>query len=779
MRALKLTFKILIVVLIVLFLALTVFLLTFDLNRFRPMITQKASTALGRQVTIDDMSMKVSLIPTVAVKGVKVSNPAGFDAQTPMAQIDEMDVTLALLPLMSGNVELKDFNLGTALINLIQMKDKNNWTFGEVQPAVQTPKTVNANQKASNPADLFSRLRVDSISIKQLSVVYKDNDKTQSVAVANASIKQLQLFSMTVIYDGQSVKLSGNLGDVAGFLAQKPDYTFNVDAQAYDMVAKIAGKIGDTANLRKIVANIDVTGTNLNKTVQMIAGKNEKIPAVPFALNTTIKGDIDGDITLTPVTASLDKTKAHLTADVTIKDLQKDLSVTAAGSFELADAHLASGFGIKPVSGDFNVHASKEVVTINTVTLNANKSDVVVKGSVSLKEKVPDMIATITSQYLDMDDIIVTAETSASTASQNAQNSGPMFSSEKIDLSALKMINAQVNVTAQNIKIPDLDYVGLTLSATLKNGDLNVQSMTARTVAGTITGNARLNASSQPAAAAVKLNAEDLKLNTFKPITEHLKDSTVSADINLTTRGDCVKAFVDALNGKITIEVSEGKIVDKWFNSLPTAIGMIKNKTNPMSFSSSDQVSELVCGAINLTVKNGVITSDNQIAIETSAINFAVSGDINLPQERLNLTMVPSMPTAGEKWQDALALTQVVKISGPFTDLKPSVDAKKVTQEIAKAGISKLADRIAEKEGITLPIGQNKTDATAGYNLCEKALGRPLKGHTQNRAIPKAAVQRPTNSTMQRETQKAEEKLDPKDQFKRQLLNSLSEALKK
>lgn len=778
MRALKLTFKIIIAVLIILFLALTIFLLTFDLNRFRPMITQKASEALGRTVTINDMSMKVSLIPTVAVKGVKVSNPADFEAKTPMAQIDEMDVTLALLPLMSGNVELKDFNLGSAVISLIQKGDKNNWTFGDGAPKAAAAKPA-AQTQTSDPADMLSRLRIDNIAVKQLSVSYTDNDKTQNVSIANVSVKQLQLFSLTVIYDGKAIKLSGNLGDIAGFVAKKPNYTFNLEAQALDMNAKIAGKIGDTANLRDIVANIEVKGSNLAKTVEMAAGKVEQVPAVPFTLNTTLKGAVDGDIQLNPITVTLDNTKAKLTADVTAADIQKDVFVSAKGSFDLNDAKLASGFGIKPISGDFDIHANKELITLNTVAVNANKSDIVVKGNVSLKNKVPDLVAALTSQYLDVEDFMADKPAAAATKPQGAQKSGEMFSSEKIDLSALKTVNAKINVAAKNIKIPDLDYIGLTLAATLQNGDLNVSSLAARTVAGNITGSARLNAATIPATAAVKLSADDLKLNTFKPIIEHLKDSTVSANINLTSKGDSVKSFVSALNGQILIEVSEGKIVDKWFNSLPAAIGMIKNKTNPMSFSSSDQVSELVCSAINLSVKNGVITSDNQIAIETSAVNFAVSGDINLPQERLSLTMVPSMPTAGEKWQDALALTQVVKISGPFTDLKPSVDAKKVTQEIAKAGISKLADRIAEKEGITLPIGQNKTDATAGYNLCEKALGRPLKGHTQNRAVPQAAVQTTTNAPAQSATVKAEEKVDAKDQFKRQLLNSLSEALKK
>jgi len=41
----------------------------------------------------------------------------------------------------------------------------------------------------------------------------------------------------------------------------------------------------------------------------------------------------------------------------------------------------------------------------------------------------------------------------------------------------------------------------------------------------------------------------------------------------------------------------------------------------------------LVCGAMNLNIKNGVISSVDQIALETSVVNFTVNGDINLAKE--------------------------------------------------------------------------------------------------------------------------------------------------
>lgn len=764
------------VLLILLFLGITIFFLTFDLNTYRPMIVEKASAALGRPVTIDDMSMKVSLIPTVAVKGVKVGNAVGFDQKTPMVKIDSMDVTLALIPLMSGNIELKDFNLSNATVALVQKGDENNWTFGDATAEVKPQETKPAAASASNPLDVLNRLRIDNITVKKLTVSYTKDDATQTVSLMDASIKQLKLFSMTIMYDGKTIKLSGNAGDWAGFLAKKPNYTFSLDVDAVGVVAKISGTIGDTANLRKIVVNVNANGKNLKNTVAMAAENVAQIPSVPFSLTASVKGDSDGDIKIEPVAFTLDGGKAKLNADVTLKDVQKALQVVANGSLDLSDKQMAVGFGIKPLSVQFDVAATPELVNLNAVTVSANKSDVALKGSVSLKDSVPDIVAQITSQYLDMDDFVADKPSTTVVATPAKKENASMFSSDKIDLSAMKLANANITMSAKNIKIPDVDYIGLTTAAVLKDGDLTVQSLNVRTQAGNITGAARVNATQPIAQITAKMDASDLKLNTFKIVEEHLKDSLVSANINVSTKGDSVKSFVSALNGKVVIEISEGTIVNKWFNSLPVAMGMIKNKTNPMSMSASDQVSKLTCGAINLTIKDGVITSDDQIAIETSAVNFAVSGNINLPKEQLSLTMVPSISGASNNIQNAMALTQVVKISGPFTGLAVSLDAKKATEMAAKAGLGALAEKLAEKQGVELPT---KASANSGYNLCEKALGRPLKGHTQNRAIPQTTTATTEQTTAETPKKVVEEKLEPKEQFKRQLLNSLSEALKK
>ena len=58
-------------VILLLVIGVAVFLLTFDLNSYRQMISTKMTEALGREVSIGKLEMKLSLIPTIKIKNIQ------------------------------------------------------------------------------------------------------------------------------------------------------------------------------------------------------------------------------------------------------------------------------------------------------------------------------------------------------------------------------------------------------------------------------------------------------------------------------------------------------------------------------------------------------------------------------------------------------------------------------------------------------------------------------------------------------------------------------------
>ena len=80
-------------------------------------IEAAASEAMGRPVTIDG-APDVSVFPTeLGVRGLTVSNAPGFDAPY-LLRVDQADVGVKLLPLLSGRVEVTRFDLAEPDIRL-------------------------------------------------------------------------------------------------------------------------------------------------------------------------------------------------------------------------------------------------------------------------------------------------------------------------------------------------------------------------------------------------------------------------------------------------------------------------------------------------------------------------------------------------------------------------------------------------------------------------------------------------------------------------------------
>ncbi len=770
MRLLKRILKTIMITLTILFIGITIFFLTFDLNTYRGIITSKASQALGRPVTIGSMSMKISLIPTVVVKDITVSNPQGdmFKDKKPLLTIDTMDVTLALIPLLSGQIELKDFNLSTAHLTLIENDGQNNWTFKNNETnSEKTEASKNPSEHSVPQDNILERLHIDNLAVKKVTLTYLKGAEKQEVALTNVSLQQLRLLNMTVVYNGRLVKLSANLGDLAGFMAQRPNYAFSLDVEAFDATVEINGTIGNTKDFSDMLFNIAMTGENLNDFVEKAYKSIAQVPALPFNINMSVKGDLNGELKLEPVKVALGETNASLNTRVSLKDIQNNLQIETSGDLDVTDKEILKPFGIQPLSLSYDIATDLKTVTFKKVSVNANKSDVSFNGSVALND-ILSVSAQIVSRYFELYDFIIEKNPIENGSKPTAQSSSTdLFSSEKIDFSALKMANASIALSAQKVKIPDYDYVGLQTQATLNNGLLKVPAFQMTTPVGTVSGQATVDAMHEPVAVKVALKSDELKLDAVKAVVENLKGSEIYLDLDLNTVGTSVKTFVSNLNGHVSLELTEGTIVNEWFNSLPIIQNVLKTKSNAISFSTTDQISDLVCGAMNLNIKNGVISSDDQIALETSVVNFTLSGDINLAKEELSLTMEPSLTSSSDKMNDALALTQLVKISGPFTNLKPSLDGKKATQTAVKKGADMLINKIAQKQGVSVPAQPKYTSG----DLCKEVLGRPLKG--------KVMFQTPKTPPKTVVEEKKEEKLEPKEEFKRQLLNSLSEALKK
>ena len=92
MRLIKLVFKIVLILVVLVAIGGYLFIRNFDLNKYKPMIAELTEKQLGRKLVINgDAELGISFVPTLVVNDVELQNAEW--ASTPyMVQVDKLEI---------------------------------------------------------------------------------------------------------------------------------------------------------------------------------------------------------------------------------------------------------------------------------------------------------------------------------------------------------------------------------------------------------------------------------------------------------------------------------------------------------------------------------------------------------------------------------------------------------------------------------------------------------------------------------------------------------------
>lgn len=120
---------------------------------YEDQIELRASEALGREVTIEGAPSVTFLPAQITVQGLKVANAEGFDAPHLVA-VDEADIGIKLLPLLSRQVEITRFHLKNPDIRLETNGETSNWTLGPTADPSAEPTGTEDNESSQELPDI-------------------------------------------------------------------------------------------------------------------------------------------------------------------------------------------------------------------------------------------------------------------------------------------------------------------------------------------------------------------------------------------------------------------------------------------------------------------------------------------------------------------------------------------------------------------------------------------------------------------------------------------------
>ncbi len=213
--------------------------LFIDMDDIKSRIEQEVSDATGRALTIG--GVKASLFPWIGVhlSDVRLANREGF-ADTPFFRADSIDVKVALVPLLGGRYEVRNFTVIAPQLALERdASGRNNWSdlvggapsaAGAAGEAAHAGKGAAGKDAGGKPAALPAFL-AESIRIERGRLIWRDGMAggdaplvvdDLSLAVDDVRLDRPVRFKAGAKALGAPLSLQGELGPIGSPAALDP-----------------------------------------------------------------------------------------------------------------------------------------------------------------------------------------------------------------------------------------------------------------------------------------------------------------------------------------------------------------------------------------------------------------------------------------------------------------------------------------------------------------------------------------------------------------------------
>ncbi|MEN8245633.1 MAG: AsmA family protein [Thermodesulfobacteriota bacterium] len=233
----------------------------------------------------------------------------------------------------------------------------------------------------------------------------------------------------------------------------------------------------------------------------------------------------------------------------------------------------------------------------------------------------------------------------ARSPSRSRRSNKRLFSREALDFKWLQQIDAHVAFQGREVLGKRLAFNDVVIQIKLREGDLNVDPLKFNIGGGSAEGTFALQSGNSPPFMATSLAVHHFDIG---PMLEQLgQESTLQGTLNtsiyLNGRGNSVAALMAGLNGKVHLDIHDGRVESRQLALLERYLGSnVLNLVNP--FIHHPKHTTINCLISTTTIKDGV--AEFKMVLDTDQTALASAGTIDLKTEGLDIAIKP-MPKKG------------------------------------------------------------------------------------------------------------------------------------
>lgn len=736
-----------------------------DVNYFKPQITSFVSNRYQRTLTIDG-DLSLSVFPNVAVTlpAVRLSEPN--NPQEDAARLGSARVSIALLPLIKGEVQADTVSIEGLDARVVRKADGTL----SIDDLIGAGPDETAPAPAEKPAKSggVPAFRINGVELKNARVAYDDRQAGQRLTLERVNLETGPLanvietpLNLNLAFTAQSPEARGEFG-----LKGRLKLDLNEGLYGFqDLNATLKGAL-DTVQLQQLAVRLkgfsfNPAGPVVDVSELVLDGHGRlgedafktRLAAPRLAINQdnasgeTIEGMVSlGDrewlnatLSLAGVGGTADALKVErLGLESTLKQDGRSVVARVASPVE---ASLAGGrYQLTALDGEVRIDdpavpkaasqlnlGGKVALDLKKETAQADLSALIDQAKLALKAgvngfKTPKVQVDLNADSLNIDHFFPPAK--AETAALPPAAPGNQAETP-VDLSALKGLTLDAKVAIGHLVARGLEARSIKANARIANGQLNLAPVSAALYDGRLSASSVVTTGSTPAANKMTLKADFTGIS-INPLLKALADQDMlegkgNLNVAVNTGGGTVEALKRSLAGNTSLALRDGAV--KGINlgeKLRQARQMFSGGKPEKQSADMSQKTDFTEMSVSFQIQNGVARS-NDLSLKSPLIRVGGEGSVDIGRSVMDYTVMASVVgtsggQGGKELADLRGVTIPVRLTGAFEALNWQIDWAAAAKEAMKSKVGnelkgqaeqKLKEQL-DKSGLTDKIDVNK-----------------------------------------------------------------------
>jgi hypothetical protein len=303
-----------------------------------------------------------------------------------------------------------------------------------------------------------------------------------------------------------------------------------------------------------------------------------------------------------------------------------------------------------------------------------------------------------------------------------------VFSATPVDWQWLDTAEVALTLNAAQLTLQDAQFEDLRIALNSTSTGMELAPLSAVFGGGGFNGSLKLerptNQSEPGVRPTLAFELDGVAIEAFGLVPkEELTGGELEVLLALQSEGVSAADLASALGGRITFMAEDARLMNDFIELAGSDLVMeTLSKLNP--FVREDPSTELVCALAHFDVEEGVMTTSNNLVVETSKMEIVGNGTVDLGTEKIGLTLSPNAKSG--IGINVGSLVKFLKLGGTLAQPRPTADAAGLLKSgaaigaaLSTGGVSILAEGLAKR-------ALNAGSACARFRQQQEAPAAPL-----------------------------------------------------